>query len=113
MNCSEKVDIGVLAKMRDLLPYLDDPLPVPAVDIRLFVETSYTSSPMARTVCLPRKSRSALRNFIIEVSYLSSAIVPSITFLKKKCIQIKNSRLLIGAPRAIRKPTVIKLRNFQ
>jgi len=62
----KKVDIGVLAKMRDLLPYLDDPLPVPAVDIRLFVETSYTSSPMARTVCLPRKSRSALRNFIIE-----------------------------------------------
>jgi len=62
----KKVDIGVLAKMRDLLPYLDDPLPVPAADIRLFVETSYTSSPLARTVCLPRKSRSALRNFIIE-----------------------------------------------
>merc|ERR1719315_155525 len=60
------VNIAVLKKMRDLIPYLNMPISASAEEIRHFVETAYSSAPLSRTICLPQESRNTLRDFIVK-----------------------------------------------
>jgi len=60
------VDITVLKKMRDFLPYLDTVVDATRDDIKLFFTTVLEADPQSRGICTPLKNRNLLRNMIIK-----------------------------------------------
>ena len=63
------VDLGVLKKMRDLLPFLDRMVEASPADTRMWV-SSVHSTTLSRGICTSMNNRNLVRNMLVKASYL-------------------------------------------
>ena len=61
-----------LSKMRDLLPYLKEPVKATAEDLKIFLSSMMSTE--SRSVCIAANERNLLRDLILKVNMASEYI---------------------------------------
>ena len=78
--------------MRDLLPYLDQPIPANSTDIKDFVTAIMPN--IAKPLCISLEERKRVRHFILEASRISCDENPQLDTFFSRSSHVSVSKLL-------------------